>query len=316
MENVMKLKEFFPGLIEYKRQFGACTKTLKDYAIHLKGTLADSVGEIELTDLKQVDVGKVLEAGRQHGRFGPLRGAVVFRQLLRYLKEAGYKLDFDWRDIRIPSEPRKKVEWLDKEEFEAVRNCFDLETLSGMRDRALIETLRVTGMRISEAISLNHNDIDWIRKEAEITNAKTKEREMVYFNDECLEWLQRYMEFRNDRSEALFVNQNGKRVSPCTVRNTIHHSTRHAGIKKNVHPHLFRSTFGTELLQGGVDIKSVQVLMRHKSERTTLKHYIAVSKDRCKIEHERIMNHSVIETSLLDGHLKQIKKTFAVQTAC
>ena len=175
--------------------------------------------------------------------------------------------------------------------------------------RALIENLRVTGMRISEAISLNRDDIDWNKKEAEITNAKTKEREMVYFTDESLAWLKRYLDFRNDRSEALFVNQNGKRVSPCTVRNTIHHSTRRAGIKKNVHPHIFRSTFGTELLHGGADIKSVQVLMRHKSERTTLKHYIAVSKDRCKSEHERIMNVKSITEDLVEAlNNKQIER--------
>ncbi len=307
----MKLKDFFPGLLEYKKQFGACEKTIESYQQYLKGILTQSIGEIELADLRQTDIGKVLEAGRLHGRFGPLRSAVVFRQLLRYMREAGYKFDFDWRDIRLPSEPKKKVEWLDKEEFESVRNCFDLQTLSGMRDRALIENLRVTGMRISEAISLNREDIDWNKKEAEITNAKTKEREMVYFTDESLKWLKIYMDFRNDKSEALFVNQNGKRVSPCTVRNTIHHSTRRAGIKKNVHPHIFRSTFGTELLQGGVDIKSVQTLMRHKSERTTLKHYIAVNKDRCKGEHERIMNaQELTKSPILSDNFEAIRQGF------
>ena len=286
----MKMNQYFGGLLEYKKQCGACEKTLHEYQIHLKGTLASSIGEIEIADLRHADVAKVIEAGRGHGRFGPLRGAVVFRQLLRYLKEAGHKFDFDWRDIRLPSEPHKKVEWLDKDEFELVRNSFDLNTLSGLRDRALIETLRVTGMRISEALSLNRDDVDWSKKEAEITNGKTKEREMIYFTDESLAWLKRYLDWRNDKGEALFVSYNAKRSTPCSVRRTIHNSTKLAGIKKRIHPHIFRSTFGTELLQGGVDIKSVQTLMRHRSERTTLKHYIAVSKDRCKGEHQRIMN--------------------------
>jgi site-specific recombinase XerD len=286
----MKLREYFAGLIDYKRQCGMCPKTLNEYRIHIEGTLSNAVGDIEVAELRQIDVGKVIEAGRQHGRFGPLRGAVVFRQLLKYLKESGIKFDFDWRDVRVPPEPRKKVEWLDKEEFEQVRNSFDLNTLSGLRDRALIETLRVSGMRIGEALSLNRDDIDWVKKEAEITNGKTKDREMVYFSDESLAWVKRYLDWRNDKSPAIFASCNGRRSSACGIRRTIHNATKAAGIKKRVHPHIFRSTFGTELLQGGVDIKSVQTLMRHRSERTTLKHYIAVNKDRCKDEHQRILN--------------------------
>jgi site-specific recombinase XerD len=310
----MKLKDFFQGLVDYKRQCGSCEKTVKDYMWHLQTTLANSIGDIELNDLRQIDIGKVIEAGRAHGRFGSLRGAVVFRQLLRYIKEAGYKLDFDWRDIRLPSEPHKKVEWLDKDEMDMVRACFDLQTLSGLRGRALVEILRVTGMRISEALSLNREDIDWEKKEAEITNGKSKEREMIYFNDECISWLKRYMNMRNDRSEALFVTNNGKRVLPCTIRNTLHNATKNSGIRKRVHPHIFRSTFGTELLQGGVDIKSVQALMRHKSERTTLKHYIAVSKDRCKSEHERIMNVDKSPNNLLPAEqFSEIKKNLVLE---
>ena len=70
----MKLKEYFGGLLEYKKQYGMCQKTIHDYEMHLNGTLITAIGDIELTELKQVDVGKVLEAGRSHGRFGPFLG--------------------------------------------------------------------------------------------------------------------------------------------------------------------------------------------------------------------------------------------------
>ncbi len=308
----MKLKEYFDGLLEYKKQWGACAKTINEYSIHLKGTLMQAVGDIELTHLKQTDVGKVLEVGRNHGRFGPLRAAVVFRQLLRYLKEDGHKFDFDWRDIRLPSEPRKKVEWLDKEEFDAVRNCFKLDRLSGLRDRALVEVLRVTGMRISEALGLTRDDIDWEKKEAVITNAKTKDRESVYFTDESLSWLKRYLDMRNDKAPYLFVTYNAKQINPASIRRELHLATKDLGLKKRVHPHLFRSTFGTELLHGGVDIKSVQTLMRHKSERTTLKHYIAVNKDRCRDEHQRILNsQQFLNPAFLTGVLEEAKQVAA-----
>ena len=91
-------------------------------------------------------------------------------------------------------------------------------------------------------------------------------------------------------------------------------ATQKAGITKRIHPHIFRSTFGTELLYGGADIKSVQVLMRHKSERTTLKHYIAVSKDRCKGEHERILNtQKFLNPAILTDGLEKIKQGFELQ---
>ena len=312
----MQLKEYFNGLLEYKKQYGMCEKTIHEYQIHLKGTLSNSIGDIDIADLRHADVAKVLEAGRNHGRFGPLRGAVVFRQLLRYLKEAGHKFDFDWRDIRLPSEPRKKVEWLDAGEWEQVRNAFELDWITGLRDRALVENLRVSGMRISEILSLNRDDIDWVKKEAEITNAKTKDREMVYFTDESLAWLKRYLDMRNDKFPAMFVAFTGRRASAQGIRRTIHAAMKRAGIKKRVHPHILRSTYGTELLQGGVDIKSVQTLMRHKSERTTLKHYIAVNKDRCKDEHQRIMNtQQFLRPEILTDGLERMKQGLTLQTS-
>jgi len=167
-------------------------------------------------------------------------------------------------------------------------------------------------MRISEALSLNRDDIDWNKKQAEITNSKTKERELVYFTDESLAWLKNYLEMRNDNFPPLFASLSGKRVPPCSIRRRIHTAVRRAGINKRIHPHLLRSTYGTELLQGGVDIKSVQALMRHKSERTTLKHYIAVSKHRCRSEHERIMNtQNFISPSWLTESLEKTRQELA-----
>lgn len=277
--------------MEYKKQCGACKKTINEYQNHLKGILLNAVGDIELSDLKQTDVGKVFEAGRQHGRFGPLRAGVVFRQLLRYIKYSGNKLDFDWRDIQLPKEPRKRVDWLDKEEWEKVRNAFDLTWIVGLRDRALVEVLRATGMRIGEALALNRNSINFEKKEAIIKNGKAPYEEgKIYFTNESLMWVKRYLEMRNDNFEPLFTAYTGRRCLPSTIRISIHRAMKDAGITKRIHPHIFRSTFATTLLQGGTDIKTVQNLCRHESERTTLRHYTAWSKERSKGEHERILN--------------------------
>ena len=286
----MQLKDFFGGLLEYKKQCGACQKTINEYQNHLNKILI-CVADIELKDLRQTDVGKIYEAGRQHGRFGPLRGGVVFRQLLRYIKYSGHSLNFDWRDIQLPKEPRKRIDYLDKDEWLRVRNAFDLSWIVGLRDRALVETLRATGMRIGEAIALNRNSVNFEKKEAIIKNGKYPYEEgKIYFTDESIMWLKRYLQMRNDNFEPMFVAYTGRRCLPSTIRISIHRAVREAGITKRIHPHIFRSTFATELLRGGTDIKTVQNLCRHESERTTLRHYTAWSKERSKGEHARVLN--------------------------
>jgi len=287
----MKIGEYFEGLLQHKRALGAAEKTIKEYSIHIKYSL-QCIADIELEDFKIIDVDKVIADGRSHGRYGSLRGVVIVRQLLKYIKATGAVLPVDWRDITLPPVPKKEVDWLDPDEWEKVRNAFDLNTLSGLRDRALMENLRVTGMRISEALNLNRDSIDWEKKEAEITNAKAPyELGKVYFTDESLKWLKLYLDMRNDKFPPLFATSDGARATPSGVRRTIHHSMKAAGITKRIHPHILRSTFCTELLFGGVDIKTVQTLARHRSERTTLKHYTAVSKSRCKEEHNKVMSN-------------------------
>lgn len=286
----MKLLEFFPGLIEHKRAEGLSLKTLHDYKMKLDLILMPAVGHIELENLREIDADKIKQQGRLHGEFGPERGIVVFRQLLQYVKKVGFKLPIDWRDIHIPRQRLKEVEVLTVEEWEQVKTAFDLNWIVGLRDRALCEILWCTGMRISEALSLNRDSIKWEDKETKVLNAKTKEVEKVYFTDEALHWVKQYLQMRNETCEPLFVNFTGQRATPGGVRRTIQSAMKRAGITKRIHPHIFRSTFCTELLERGLDIKSVQVLARHKSERTTLKHYIRVNKQRAKAEHQRVLN--------------------------
>ena len=288
----MKIQEFFRGLVEHKKAQGFTSKTAQEYNRIIDKILLPSIGQIELENLREIDADKIKIQGRNHGVFGPERGIVVFRQLLQYIKKVGYKLEHvEWRDIKVPPAPKKEVDWLNDDEWEQVRNAFDLKWIVGLRDRALCEILRVSGLRISEALSLNRDSINWDEKEVKIRNCKPPhEVEKVYFTDEALYWVKQYLQIRNENCEPLFVSTTGQRATPCGVRRTIHAAMKRAGITKRIHPHIFRSSFGTTLLENGTDIKAVQTLMRHRSERTTLKHYIAVNKSRAKGEHQRVLN--------------------------
>lgn len=291
----MQIKEFFKGLVEHKLAQGFTSKTAEEYNRILSKILLPAIGDIELEDLREIHADKIRLQGQLHGAFGPERGIVVFRQLLQYLRKVGYRLSdqIDWRDIKVPKSREKEVEYLTPEEWEKIREAFNLTWINGLRDRALVEVLKVSGLRISEALNLNRDSIDWEQKEASIRNAKPPHKiEKVYFTDEALAWVRKYLQMRNENFEPLFVSFTGQRLTTCGARVSIHTAMRKAGIKKRIHPHLFRSSYSTDLLQGesATDIKTVQTLMRHASERTTLKHYQAVVKGRAKGEHQRVLN--------------------------
>lgn len=95
---------------------------------------------------------------------------------------------------------------------------------------------------------------------------------------------------RNEKFPPLFVNLMGERLPAGSARRSMVEAMHKAGIKKRIHPHIFRSTHATNLLEGGANIKAVQYLLGHESERTTLRHYAAVNKSHAKEEHQRILN--------------------------
>jgi integrase len=147
-------------------------------------------------------------------------------------------------------------------------------------------------MRIGEACSVNIADVNFETHEIRIINCKTKEENIVYFTDRSAEWMRLYIGSRNDTLPALFITGRN-RMLPLTSRNYIRSKTKALGINKKICHHIFRKTCGTYLLQNQVDIKSVQTLLRHKSERTTLRYYIGVNKEKCKLIHQSVMSNIV-----------------------
>lgn len=289
----MKIGDYFGGLIENKKAEGVCPKTVKEYQRLWEKVLVPSgVPELEITQLKKNDASKILLAGQAHGVFGGQRGIVILRQLLRYIRDEGLNPSVNWWEITVPTMPRKVVEWLDPDEWEKVRNAFDLTSFTGLRDRAYVELLRATGFRPSEALSFTRDQIDWAKKQIKIKNGKPPYADdIVYLTDECMRYLKLYLDVRNDNFAPVFVSLNGRKISLQNLRRSIHDEMRRAGITKRITPYIFRKTFCTTLLFGGADIKTVKDLARHSSERTTLRYYAAVSKTRSRDMHEKIMNN-------------------------
>lgn len=285
--NFMRLGETYENYVNYMALKGMSEKTIHEHKRFLYGSLSHSIQDKELDDLRITDMAYVLEAGSKHGKTGAQRSICVYRRLLKFLKESGYKLPFDWRDLEVPKLPHKPVEYLTVEELEKIRQTLDSNYLPDLRTRALIEVLLDTGMRISEACSLDINDVDWEKKEVRVVNAKSKDTEMVYFTDRSLFWLKKYMEKRKDGLPHLFVSGRG-RLLTVTSRNYMRTHLDNIGIKKHIKHHIFRKTFATWLIQGGVNIKEVQTLCRHRSERTTLRAYVGVNIEQAKLSHQTV----------------------------
>lgn len=286
----MRIKEKYQEYLDYLQRKGLNEKTIKKHRRYLFGALSHSVEKIRLKDLKLTDTAKIIEAGSKHGKCGAQDAIVVFRMYLKFLRESGLEPPFDWRDVEVPNVPAPLVEYLTPEEIEKTRKAIPLETLAGLRTRTLFETLLHTGLRITEAISLNREDVDWQRREAKVLNVKTKEWGMVFFNPGTLAWLKRYLKVRKDELSALFISGRG-RLMAVSARNYLCKIAKKIGIKKHLCHHICRRTFATKLIFENVDIKSVQTLLRHKSERTTLRYYIGVDEERMKKLHQKAMKN-------------------------
>jgi len=286
----MTLAEYVPQFLEYLEAMGRAPKTLEKYRCYLPWALA-LIGNKDTSQLRLVDVARVVKSGRLHGIYGPKQTVICYRVFLKWLHDSNIPLLFDWRDIDVPNVPQNELEYLTSSELNIVRKAIPLDKPSGLRMRAFIEMLLDTGMRISEALSVDQDDIDWRLKEIKITNGKTrKKNETVYLTKRSIYWLKRYLaRCHADHTDcpALFAHE-GKRLSLGTARQYLWLLSKKLPIKKKFRSHIFRRTLATKL-QERVDFKTVQTILRHRSERTTLMYYVGVNQERAKRLHQKVM---------------------------
>jgi integrase/recombinase XerC len=178
--------------------------------------------------------------------------------------------------IRTPKQEKRLPQFLEYEEIKRLLETPPMDTWLGARDRAIMETLYSTGMRVSELVALNLDDIDFLGEVVHIRGKGKKER-ICPISPSVLQIIQRYMEFRNKRaqhngnfdSKVLFVNKHGKRLSTRSVRRKMDKYLKMAGLNPDISPHTLRHSFATHMLNRGADLRSVQELLGHQSLSTT-----------------------------------------------
>jgi len=186
--------------------------------------------------------------------------------------------------LQSPKLSRKLPNFLDWEELQRLLASPD-ESPRGLRDRALLELLYATGMRVSEIADLSLRQLDWDEAEIRVVGKGSKER-MVLMSEDAMQHLRRYLdagrpELRPEATDKLFLNRSGKPLTSRSIDRMLKAHARRAGIAKSISPHTLRHTFATHLLEGGADLRVVQELLGHASLSTT-QIYTHVSQERLR----------------------------------
>ncbi|MCK4843811.1 MAG: tyrosine-type recombinase/integrase, partial [Dehalococcoidia bacterium] len=186
------------------------------------------------------------------------------------------------------------IAFLNPDQIERLLNSPKIATSAGLRDRTILETLYSTGLRVSELVSLNRDQVDLERKEFGVKGKGNKLR-VVFLSDTAAQWIQRYLRSRHDNFKPLFIRHSGKvdarnnggkmRLTARSIQRIVAKYAERAGLPIEATPHTLRHSFATDLLIGGADIRAVQEMLGHESIRTT-QVYTHVTNRRLKEVHK------------------------------
>jgi integrase/recombinase XerD len=219
------------------------------------------------------------------------RSVSVLRGFYRWLADEGVLRGNPLEDMESPRTTRSLPEVLSLDEVESLLNQPNPSNPIGMRDKAMLELLYATGLRVSEFVHLVLNHVN-LEAGYLIVLGKGGKQRVVPMGQEALDWLRRYLEesrkrlLANRQSTLVFVSQWGKGMSRQGFWKIIKKYALMAGIRKNISPHTLRHSFASHLLEGGADLRSIQSLLGHVDISTT-QIYTHVTRERLKKVHAR-----------------------------
>jgi site-specific recombinase XerD len=221
---------------------------------------------------------------------------VALRAFLRYLLVQRDIPTLSPDKVELAKQGSRSVSFLNPGQIERLLNSPKISNNAGLRDRTILETLFSTGLRVSELVSLNRDQVDLERKEFGVKGKGNKLR-VVFLSDTAAQWIGRYLRSRQDNFKPLFIRYSGAldtqksgekmRLTARSIQRIVAKYAKRAGLPIEATPHTLRHSFATDLLISGADIRSVQEMLGHESIRTTQ-----------------------VYTHVTNRHLKEVHKAF------
>ena len=224
--------------------------------------------------------------------------AIALRSLLRWLIKNDYSV-MSPDKIDLPKIEERQVKFISGDQVDRLLNAPSLSKINGKRDKAILEVLFSTGLRVSELTKLDRDKVDLERREFGVIGKGGRAR-VVFLSQRASQWLENYIKARVDHYKPLFIRHKGKvdpsypdekmRLSVRSVQRMIKKYARKIKLAVEVTPHILRHSFATDLLMAGADIRSVQEMLGHKSIQTT-QIYTHVTHKHLKEIHDQFHNH-------------------------
>lgn len=202
---------------------------------------------------------------------------IALRSFLKWLIKNNYKV-LSPEKIDLPKTSSRSIKFLDKDQVYRLLNQPNLSSEIGLRDKAILELLFSTGLRVSELSSLNRDQVSLKRGEFGVVGKGGRAR-VVFLSDRAIDWLSRYLKTRDDGYSPLFIRYSGRvdskkqgeamRLTTRSVQRIVKRYVKKARLPIEATTHTLRHSFATDLLTSGADLRSVQEMLGHKNIATT-----------------------------------------------
>jgi site-specific recombinase XerD len=282
------LSEQIEQFLEYLEIEKSCSKlTIRDYKHYLdvfnqwySALSGKTIGDLDLSLVRKYRVflaNQTNDKGRVRKKVTQNYYVIALRSFLRFLIKNDIQT-LEPSKIDLPRTESRSLKFLERDQVERLVSMPDTSKEAGIRDRAVMELLFSSGLRVSELVSLNREKINLERREFGVIGKGGKGR-IVFISDRAADWIGRYLEKREDSFSPLFIRyakgtseeNNGEkmRLSARSVERIVKKYTRLARLPVDATVHTLRHSFATDLLMNGADIRSVQEMLGHKNIATT-----------------------------------------------
>ena len=272
---------------------GLSTQTWKSYLEDLQAFFNYFSDKKDTSDLLETDLYEFLKYELSLGKSvsTALRRLSSTRSFYLFLKKENYYTG-NIPDIETPKKPKHLPNCLSEEEIDRLLEVPDLTTPSGIRDRAMLETMYSSGLRVSELLNLKRGQVNLNKCIITVFGKGAKERK-VPIAEYAVEYIKKYInEVRNKskhkKSDYLFLNRSGEPLSRVYFFKKVREYAELAGIEMTISPHTLRHSFATHLLNHGAQLRMVQGMLGHTNIATT-QIYTHVSSEKLKSDYDKIM---------------------------